>query len=48
MGSQKGNLAVDDASRSGSGLPTRQDGIKAAISGFRCNERFVRDTSEAR
>lgn len=31
MGSQNGNLAVDDTSRTGSWRPARQDGFKAVF-----------------
>lgn len=31
MGSQNGNLAVDDTSRSGSWRPARQDGFRAVF-----------------
>lgn len=44
MGSQKGSLAVDDTSRSGSWHPSRQNDFKAAIMVPVANERFARDT----
>lgn len=44
MGSQKGSLAVDDTSRSGSWHPSRQNAFKAVILVSVANERFARDT----